>query len=273
MLVMGLFAAGSAQAYMPDLEVAASDKGQMALDNCRPWFENVEPLSCSYGDSTSRIKIALVGDSHAMQWGPPLIRLARKRGWHLVTFLRANCPIADVSYDPDCDKWRRNAFDAIDAARPKHIIVSTSIGARYRLKSGGEEISRRASEPRLRAGMTRTLKRLLKTPGLVRNRTAVRVIRDQAMAPFVPALCLARRPDNPFSCRFESRRTFGPGFDWIAAKRAGILPAIDPLKVLCGPRWCYSTRGQMLIYRDTDHLTATFARTLARWLGKRLGIR
>lgn len=257
--------------YVPALDVAVNDKGRMAVDDCRPWFENVEVLSCSYGDPESKVKVALVGDSHAMQWGPPLIRLARQRGWHLVTFLRANCPIADVAYEKYCNQWRRNAFDAVAAARPRHIIVSTSIGSRYRLKSEGEPITRWASEPRLRAGMTRTIRKLAATPGLARDGTGVTLIRDQVMAPFLPALCLSRRLDRPASCRFGNRRTYGPGFDWFAARQAGILPAIDPVKVLCGPRWCQSARGDMVIYRDTDHLTATFARTLGPWLGRRLG--
>ncbi|MDQ5894837.1 MAG: hypothetical protein QG596_1098 [Actinomycetota bacterium] len=271
LLSLGALSVTSAGAWVPALDEVATDKGEVAYDDCRPWVENVKPLMCVYGNPESKTTVALVGDSHALQWGPPLIRLAKRRDWRLVTFIRANCPIAAVPYERYCDQWRSNAFEAIEAERPRHVIVSTSIGGRYRLIVNGEQLSRRASEPMLVRGMTRTLRRLNRIPSLVRRGTRVKLIRDQVTAPFLPPLCLERRQLNPASCRFRPTRLFGPGFDWVAAKQAGILPAIDPVKVLCRPKWCYSHQGEMVVYRDTDHISATFARTLTGWLGARLG--
>ena len=45
----------------------------------------------------------------------------------------------------------------------------------------------------------------------------------------------------------------------------GLLPAIDPLEASACLRWCYSARGNVVIYRDSDHLTAAYARTLTDW--------
>ncbi len=257
--------------WIPPLDLVARDKGEMAFDGCRPKPDRIEPVMCTYGDPASDHTVALVGDSHAMQWGPPLIRLAERRGWRLVTFLRAGCPIADVKFEMNCDLWRDLAFEAVKAQRPGHVIVSTSIARRYTLSVRGRKLTRRGSENKLARGMTRTLRRLSGLPSLVRHGPRVKLIRDQVTAPFLPPRCLANNPEDPGVCRFARTRKFGPGFDVTGAKRVGLLPAIDPLEALCARRWCYSARGNLVIYRDSDHLTATFARTLTDWLGRRIG--
>lgn len=243
----------------------------MAFDGCRPKPERIEPVMCVYGDPDSDHTVALFGDSHALQWGPPLIRLAQSRGWRLVTFLRAGCPVANVRFESKCDRWRDLALDAVKEQRPGHVIVSTSIGNRYTLSVRGRLLTRKTSESRLAKGMTRTLKRLAAMPSLIRHGPRVKLIRDQITAPFLPPRCLANHPEDPGHCRFARVRRHGPGFDFRGAARLGLLPTIDPLEALCSRRWCYSARGNLVIYRDSDHLTATFARALTNWLGRRIG--
>jgi hypothetical protein len=45
---------------------------------------------------------------------------------------------------------------------------------------------------------------------------------------------------------------------------------IDPIRVLCPRRRCPSVMGRVLVYRDTYHMSATFARTLTPWLARKL---
>ncbi|HMW45830.1 MAG TPA: SGNH hydrolase domain-containing protein [Solirubrobacterales bacterium] len=271
LVLAGVARADQGTEWIPPLDAVARDKGEMAFDGCRPKPERIDPVMCVYGDPDSDKTIALFGDSHAMEWGPPLIRLAQRRGWRLVTFLRAGCVIADVKFQNNCDEWRELAFQEIAEQRPNRVIVSTSIGRRYTLSVRGETLSRTESEKILRRGMARTLKRLASIRSLTPHGTKVKLIRDQITAPFLPPRCLADHPDHPRLCRFPRKRKFGPGFDVVGASKAGQLPAIDPLEALCGPRWCYSSRGNIVIYRDSDHLTATFTRTLTDWLGERIG--
>ena len=270
-VLSGVAWAGEGPEWIPPLEKASRDRGEMAMDDCRTKPDQIQPVMCVYGDPHADKTVALIGDSHAMQWGPPLIRLAERRGWRLVTFLRMGCPIADVKFEPNCDRWRDLALTQLADQRPGHIIVSTSIARRYTLSVRGRSLSRRGSEKMLRRGMTRTLRRLAGMPSLVRRGQKVKLIRDQITAPFLPPKCLANHPDDPGFCRFARHRKFGPGFDVAGATKLGLLPAIDPLQALCAPRWCYSARGNVVIYRDSDHLTATFARTLTDWLGRRIG--
>ncbi len=256
--------------YEPSLEKAKDDLGQTAAAGCRVVGKQSAPKSCVFGNPRGK-RVLLFGDSHAMQWSPAIVPLAKKRGWRLMTLLRAGCPIAAVKTKPHCADWRRRALNKIPKMKPEHIIIATSIGGRYRIRYGGQDLSREQSESQLRKGMTRTVKRLKRVPS-VRSGRGVILIRDQVKAPFVPAECLKENGGNPGKCAFPNKRRWPPGFDWIAAKRAGILPAVDPVKVLCGPKWCSPTKGRILKYRDSDHISATYARTLPGWFGKRLGI-
>jgi hypothetical protein len=264
---------GTAEQFEPSLDSARDDEGELVRDNCRAHGKKVEPLICFYGDKDSRNKVVLFGDSHALQWGPALIPLARKRGWRLITVIRAGCPIANVVAESHCARWRGIALRRIEDLQPRHILIATSIGNRYRLKYQGRNLSRKASEPQLRRGMVRTIRRLKRIESLVDDGSAITLIRDQVPAPFVPADCLKANRGRASRCSFRKRRRYGPGFDWLAAKRTGIGPTVDPSLALCGEEWCSPTEGKILKYRDSDHITATYARGLSDWFDQRLGIR
>lgn len=263
---------GPAEPYVPPLNQARQDSGELVRHKCQSHGQRVRPLVCFYGPGNSTKRVVLFGDSHALQWGPALIPLAKKRGWRLVTVLRAGCTIADVVAERSCVNWRHRALREIERLQPQHLIIATSIGNRYRLKHQGRNLTRKASEPYLRRGMIKTIKRLKRIDSLVKGPTAINLIRDQIVAPFVPADCLRKNRDRPGKCDFRKRRKFGPGFDLVAARQTGIEPTIDPSKALCGPKWCTPTEGRILKYRDSDHITATYARTLSGWFDRRLGI-
>jgi hypothetical protein len=53
-----------------------------------------------------------------------------------------------------------------------------------------------------------------------------------------------------------------------AARRSGV-PVVDPTPWLCG-RDCPLIVGNLLVYRDTNHLTSAYAEMLAPLLGARL---
>jgi hypothetical protein len=45
---------------------------------------------------------------------------------------------------------------------------------------------------------------------------------------------------------------------------------IDPTPVACTEKKCPAVIGDVLVYRNGAHLTATYVRTLIPWLGERL---
>jgi peptidoglycan/LPS O-acetylase OafA/YrhL len=256
----------AARAIRPDPRHAEDDRGRAFDDRCHlKGTYKVESPRCVYGRARSSTSVVNLGDSHALMYFPALHRLARQRDWRLVNLTRAGCPVAAVRYERRCDAWRENSLRRIERERPNLVVVHNSIDERYRVTERGERRDRAASEPRLEAGLVRTLRRLRRTGA------KVVVVRDMAPAPSDVVDCVADNLDDLERCAFRPRRPGARSFDARAARRVRGARLVDPMPVLCPRRRCAAVIGNVLVYRNHNHLTATFADTLAGWLGRRLG--
>lgn len=248
------------------------DKGPAFTRGCSEMRRDSRVIACHFGKRDSDTTIALFGDSHALQYSPPLIQLANRRGLHLVTFLRGRCVISDVNFERPCDRWRNAAIRRIQALKPDRIVVSASTGSKYQVKRGGRKLSRQASERFLRPGMARILRRLANTRTEEGRRPLVTLIRDQPIARFMPSKCLTRFPNRPARCSFPARRPNPPGFTVMGARRVPAVRIVNPTPLFCRNGRCPAVRGNIVVFRDSYHLSATYARTLAGWLAKRIGV-
>lgn len=255
----------TAQAVRPSPRDAKEDRGRLWNDGCLTKGKRRTSRKCVYGVRSSKTTVVLFGDSHALQYFPALNELARKHRWRLVGLTRASCPIADVNYQPTCNAWRENTLRRIETTeRPDLVVVSNATDRRFRVVRAGDRIDRRSSQPVLEAGQARTLRRL-RAAG-----ASVALIRDQARAPFNVAHCVSDAIDDLESCAFRAKRPPLYAFDARGAARVKRVRVIDPMPVLCPERRCPAVIGNALVYRNTYHLTATYARTLAPWLERRL---
>lgn len=254
-----------AKALRPNPLRARHDRGRADADGCLILAPRTDPPECVYGDPDSRVTVALLGDSHALQYSPTMIRLAERNGWRLVTFMRGACVIALVRYRPGCRKWLENSLEKIAAEKPRLVVTATGTTDRYRVRDeDGNDMSREESLSHLVEGFRETHRRLLDTGA------KVVLIRDQARAPFVPHECVADSMDDLRECAFEPQRRDEYSFDFLAIRKMKRVKMIDPMPILCPRGLCPAVIGNAIVYRDTYHLTATFARTLADWLERRL---
>jgi peptidoglycan/LPS O-acetylase OafA/YrhL len=251
-------------ALRPNPVDAPTDKGVLFDDGCVLLHDDTDSGPCEYGDKSSDKTVVAFGDSHALEWFPPLLELANRHHWRLVGLVRAGCVVGAVAYERPCNVWRRKAMRRIvRRERPDLVVVSNSTGRRYQVVRDGRRLDRRASQPFLIAGFARTLRRLKRTGA------EVVVIRDQMLSPFNPPDCVSRNRDDVSRCVFYSRRKRERAFDAFGAARAGVR-LIDPIRILCPRHRCPTVMGRVLVYRDTYHMSATFARTLTPWLERKL---
>lgn len=256
-------------ALVPDPATVVDDKGEVILDGCRSGMEYTDAWTCVYGDPDSDTTVVLWGDSHAMQFSPPLIRLAEKNGWRLVALFRGSCLTADATFQPACDAWRANALDRISKEEPDLIVTATDTGNGYALKQDGVQLSRDESGDLLREAYSRTLAKLSDMTG---NRPGgVIVLRDFPRAEEPPPDCLVRHPERPERCAFTGTRKDPPGFDLESARETDGVRLIDPGPVVCPGGSCPAARDGIVVFRDTAHLSATYALTLADWLEEQIG--
>ena len=243
---------------------ARDDRGRMYSDGCLIQGKETESGECVYGTKESRDRVVLFGDSHALQYFPALERIAEQKDWRLVGLTRGNWLIADVRFTAKCDAWSEKALERIERVeKPDLVVISTSTLDQYRVKTDEGELSRSDSQPLLVDGLARVIRRIRATG------SKVVVIRDQARAPFLPHECVAENPDRLRKCAFEPERRDDLAFDGEAARRTGVR-LIDPMTILCRDNLCPAVIGDALVYRDTYHLSATFSKTLAPWLSRRL---
>jgi peptidoglycan/LPS O-acetylase OafA/YrhL len=241
----------------PSLAAAAADSPRVYADGCHAKPPTVRPASpCAYGDLGADRTVVLFGDSHAAQWFPALVRIALDRHWRLVSLTKSGCTAADATIWNDvlqrayteCDAWRRTAIARIDGLRPALIVVSSTYA--YRL-----------TDPHAtwQAAWARTFAALSPAPVAVLSDTPTMNVQ-------VPE-CLSQHSLS--ACNREVAATMGQAQRRILAGFGGQVTVIDPVPWLCSTV-CPTVLGNLLVYRDSAHLTAAMAEALAPLLAARL---
>jgi hypothetical protein len=152
---------------------------------------------------------------------------------------------------------------AIQAMHPDTVIVSAS--SRYPRRDGPRLIDAAEWEKGSRDTFL----------AIARHGTAVRIIRDTPHADYDVPACLAQLAWNGHAtCPPLDRATALSADMYQAEVRAaadiGNVKVIDMSDAICGTDSCATEQGDLVKYRDTDHLTSSYAETLARALQTQL---
>lgn len=249
---------------VPDPAIAPDDRSPMALDGCQLTDSVAEPKGCDYGDEGSETTIVLAGDSHAAHWGAALIGAAEERGWHVVSYLKSACPVTDSLVTrrrtegdrpfTECQEWNRALPEAIAAHEPDLVLVSS---ARYVSEDGASTAD----------GMAEAWRRLEGTGA------RIGVIIDPPHSITRLPICLERNPDALEACVFDRSegvvRSGTPDLE-AALEQVPEAARIDLNDLICPGERCAPVIGEALVFSDSNHMTATFARTLAEPLGEEI---
>jgi hypothetical protein len=246
---------------------------------CMAKFTQADPVTCQFGAPASSGKtLVLFGDSHADQWSTPLASIASARGFGLVTYLKASCPVADVPiYNirlrrelRECEEWRGRAIAEIIALRPAAIIISQASSG-YIRGSIRTRLGERAIEyGAWKAGLERTLQKLA-TSG-----APVVLFRDTPTPNKNVKLCLSRaawRGEHGDTCSFPLSKAVDDTV--TATDREAVLGVpngrfVDLTNEFCNGATCPAERDGVPTYRDTNHITTSFSRSLASVLERQL---
>ena len=253
---------------VPELALARDDLPRIYGDGCHLSVPETASPACVFGSVASEQVIVLFGDSHAAQWFPALERLASSHGWRLVSLTKSSCPVADVTIwstslkrvYSECDEWRRAALERIAREHPWLVVISDS--REYTLWSEGALVPAAEGGALWNGGLGRTLANLAAVAG------RVVLIGDTPRSQVDPPVCLSRHPDDVLACASPQRLALDTAR--LAEERAVAATAhagfVDPTAWVCPSEPCPVIVGRLLVYRDEQHLTATFARALANRL-------
>lgn len=242
---------------VPSPLIARQDVSQQG---CQQSSSRVEVLRCEFGVPNG-IKVALIGDSHTTQWLPVLQELSTQRGWNLTTFLRSGCSLgvsdtSQIGSAGKCAQWGQSVIRQLQQEHFNYVFLS---GRNYWISSPD---SKALSE---RAGEYADAWAEIQQTG-----AKVVVIKDTPQ-PVAGGLA------DPATCVFKAASTTDCGFpqakgvgsvDPIAlgAKKLNGIAVLDMTSYFCRTvievANCPAVIGGVLVYRDPNHMTATYSRTL-----------
>lgn len=249
--------------YLPSYNSARADKSD-AYGRCIAASGQSEPYICHYGRSDAPVKIAIVGDSHAVHWFPALKEVAEHNKWAIMGVTKSACafgaqPVQGKRGAPldDCTAWSHKSLELLKDAKPDLVISSQSIAH----MAVGTNDKERSAEL-IGKGLAKSWKSLLASGIHVMG------IKDTPwMGANIPD-CLSKPGAMPSDC--SRPRAEAVGFRTDPIEIGGrLVPQVTILDVsngICGPTICEPIVGNILVWRDSHHLTSTFSRTLAPYL-------
>jgi hypothetical protein len=194
-------------------------------------------------------RVVLVGDSHPTQFLAALRPIAAERNWELIVMSRGGCAFSTDSEiragDQGCLDWNAAAMGEILADHPDFVFTNATRD--------------------VRAGLTERT-----PPGFVAQwrrleAASIRVlaVRDNPRFATSPAACVEAHGAADPRCSTPRSALFAEEAPYES------MPDIPPNVTFldfsdsyCGPRTCAPVIGNVLVYKDDNHVSATYIATM-----------
>jgi len=243
------------------IQAVRFDLPEIYSGKCDTWIHSAAVTPCMFGPADAKRTVVLFGDSALAQWLPAVQEIfLRRPGWRVVVVTKSACPASRVSYYYDrikarfdiCDRWRDDAVDQIAQMRPDLVIMGSRTYA--------------FSEEEWRLGTRRVAERLAPAAG------ALAIINPTPDPGFDGPNCLATEIAIPAwmphhrPCRAAVDRQPLSRLRLTLEEAVHDFPnaaVIDLGDAVCPDAICRARIDGTIVFRDNQHLTAAFVRTLA----------
>jgi peptidoglycan/LPS O-acetylase OafA/YrhL len=229
------------------------------LGDCGASGSDTSSDVCRFGDTAAKRTIGVYGDSHAQMWMPGIIRYAKAHGYAVVPLTKDGCATAKWLHpDPsdDCAGWSSWAIGRLRGVHPDLVVVGESYSDAWRAGNEG---------PQAEAGLAKELAALRQiTPRIV-------LIGDPPNLRREPTDCLLAVDATLGSCTFpvsNAAQEDEQSASTAAGAGADYLPT---LRWFCTADRCPTVVGTTVAYRDSNHITRTYATQLSRPFAAALG--
>ncbi|HEY7222430.1 MAG TPA: SGNH hydrolase domain-containing protein [Micromonosporaceae bacterium] len=239
--------------YRPRTSAAKHDRPVTYDNGCHQAQLAPAVITCAFGPKDAQRTIAVVGDSHSAEWLPALQSVADDLSWRIVSITKSGCRFeiypADNVKHQSCRDWNAGVLNRLRTLRPDVVFTLATVGS-----SGSDS---------MHAGTVFSRWRALEEMGI-----PVVAIRDNPWYKFDLAECVATY--GPRSSRCGGDRAQHGLTHPITVPHGYTLPAnvhlLDLTNYYCERTFCPAVVGNVLVYRDDHHLTATFVKTAAPYL-------
>ena len=254
----------------PSITGASGDKPLLYDNGCHLDAGSTTPGDeCVFGDTTSKFTIALFGDSHAAQWFSALDSIAKQRGWRLLALTKLGCtPIDEITYNstvgatyPQCRPWRENVMKRLAAEHVAVVFISYS----NRLLQVG---SHQPFPGKVWVdGFTKLI------PELRAIGTEPILITDTPYPGGDVPICLSRNVTHVRNCTFKRSNGINDSRHAanVEAATSNGAQVLDVSNWLCAADRCPVIVGNILVYRDSNHITTKYAELLVPLMNDAIG--
>ncbi|UVF79663.1 acyltransferase family protein [Gordonia mangrovi] len=208
-----------------------------------------------YGDPDATRTVALVGGSHAEYWITALDAIGKQRGFKVTTYLKVGCALTTshvfIWFGQkyyQCNDWSRRVMDRLATDKPDVVFTNSTRPVEGKGARGDfvpQDYKDIFAEFRDRG-------------------QRVVAVRDNPWAhgKLTPPECLAEGK-KPEVCGVDRDRALAPT-DPASAIAADYpnMNFLDYTDAMCDPTYCPAVVGNILLWHDYHHLSATFVRSL-----------
>lgn len=243
------------------IEAARNDAPLRGRAECHADTADTIVKVCSFGNADAPHTAVLTGDSMAFEWLPAVRQVFDRQGWRLLSITKSGCPwVLQPFFDArsgreytECTVWQRNAIRKIKSLHPDIVLASSFTDYPFHKSEWTEG----------------TRKLLSQLSGSVGN---IVIIRSGPSLPMDGPSCLEPRgrlyralvSTSHCESSAETNRS-NQIYAWIQAATSGMRNAttIDLTEAVCPHDTCRARLHGEIVFRDSHHMTASFARTLA----------
>lgn len=263
-----------ADPLIPSPQNATKDVPAAYGDGCQASESDAVPIWCHFGAKDGKHRVVLAGDSKAMQWSEVLSGIAKEQDWKLDTATKSRCPfvIDTIRYlgatgrpYESCKQFNTALMKDLLKSKPDAVIVSQRSSSA--IAPGGT-----MTKDVMVAGMEKTWSTLedngirvialLDNPGPQIKGYDGQVYR-----------CVQENIQNFTPCVFAAKPAIASSGIPIMTEVAESVPGVQTVgmtDVFCNDTQCPPVVGDVLVYRQTTHISNTYALSTKSILERRL---
>ncbi|GAA1350741.1 acyltransferase family protein [Arthrobacter koreensis] len=226
-------------------EAAAPEAGSVLEGHCKQ-------IGTAEG---SQKTIVVLGDSHAMQWTAALGPVARANDWHVVTVLKMGCRYGaeDPERSEECNAFNQAAGEYVLDLMPDAVFTVASL-------------TRESSPDETLGGGYDDGVRPFTEAGI-----QVLAMRDNPRFEFDMFKCLESNGFDVRACHVPRSQLLADvsPLEGLEARIPGVR-VLDLSDQFCFDDACPGIIGNVIVYKDHDHLNRTYMETTSRVLAERI---
>ncbi|MCP3032910.1 acyltransferase [Halobacillus sp. A1] len=236
----------------PTVLEAEEDRPESYSDGCHQNMEETEVILCEYGEvDEPEHTVALVGGSHSAHWLAPLEIYAEEQDLKILNYTRSACRFSSESYlltteldQETCGEWNESVMDELIEKQPDLVYTTADATEWEGIPEGYVD----------------------QWETLDDHDINVFALKDNPRAEFDIPTCIDEHGKHAEEC--QTKNDLEDLSDDINDLDLDNVYYADLTDKFCEEDVCHPVIGNIVVYQDGHHMTRTYAKTLAPYVGE-----